>query len=112
MSRKKGKHQVCIRTFWKKNLNWPDGREPQIGRRIALHYVDTVEVARDVVGLDVGDTMMFVDERPGQTGPAVGSAEYAVRRHETGVRHRERHGGGRVRDLSAGQCARRSGLLD
>ena len=35
------------RTWWKPNLSWPDGREPQIGRKTWLEEYDTEEEARE-----------------------------------------------------------------
>jgi len=39
-------YEVFHRTWWRPNPSWPDGREPGIGERHHLEYVNTEEEAR------------------------------------------------------------------
>lgn len=45
---KHGKYQVFHRTWWIKNPDWPDGREPGVGPRHVIGYADTDEEAREM----------------------------------------------------------------
>lgn len=51
MSRKLGNFHVFHRTWWKVNTdgNWPDNREPQIGKKYTVGFADTREEAWSLV---------------------------------------------------------------
>lgn len=42
------KYRVFHRKWWKRNPAWPNGLEPNAGRKTTICYVDTEEAARDV----------------------------------------------------------------
>jgi len=39
-------YKIFHRTWWRHNPDWPDGREPGVGRPITIKYVNTEEEAR------------------------------------------------------------------
>jgi hypothetical protein len=39
-------YHVFARNFWKRNPEWPGGREPHLGRKTTLCYVQTEAEAR------------------------------------------------------------------
>lgn len=44
-------YKVFHRTWWKRNPNWPDGREPGIGKSHHIGYAETEEEAREMCKL-------------------------------------------------------------
>ena len=40
-------YKVFHRTWWRYNRDWPDGREPGVGRPITIEYVNTEAEARE-----------------------------------------------------------------
>lgn len=43
-------YNVFVRTWWKRNASWPDGREPHLGRKTYLRkhvtYDDALAIAK------------------------------------------------------------------
>lgn len=39
-------YEVFVRNFWKRNPEWPGGREPHLGRKTTLCYVQTEKEAQ------------------------------------------------------------------
>lgn len=44
--RHKARYHVFTRVWWKRNAEWPDGREPHMGRKTTINYFHTEESAR------------------------------------------------------------------
>lgn len=40
-------YQIFTRTWWKTNPSWPEGKEPHVGTKRHVKYVNTIEEARD-----------------------------------------------------------------
>ena len=45
---KRGKYRVFHRTWWKRNKNWPDGKEPHAGKKHFVAWADTEAEARAI----------------------------------------------------------------
>lgn len=42
----KGSFHVFTRVWWKRNPEWPNGREPHLGRKTTINWFQTEESAR------------------------------------------------------------------
>ena len=42
------RYLVFHRTWWARNADWPDGREPHIGRKAKIGYARSLEEARSM----------------------------------------------------------------
>ena len=42
------KYAIFTRNWWRYNSDWPDGKEPHIGRKKIIGYAETIEKARGI----------------------------------------------------------------
>jgi hypothetical protein len=45
---RRGAFRIFSRTWWRPNVNWPQGLEPHAGRKHTIGFADTEEAARDM----------------------------------------------------------------